>query len=1181
MKIGPCDFPEPLLAALRNRRLVVFAGAGVSRGDPANLPDFAQLAEQIAVGTGEVRSESEPEDRFLGRLKDRGVEVHSRAAQVLSGGSTAPTTLHRDLLRLFPAVEQLRVVTTNYDQLFELAASDVFGEAAPVCFCAPALPLGSCFNGVVHVHGEITRPAEMVLTDADFGRGYLVEGWARRFLLDLFRQFTVLFVGYSHNDLIVSYLARALPKAHAGQRFALVGATDAKGDFLRWQMLGIEPISYTQSSLDDHTSLYKGVRCLADAVTRSVLDWQREVTELAERLPPLSDEEAGTIDHALTETDTTRFFTDRARLPEWLDWLDHRGHLAALFQDAERLSDRDLCLAHWLASNFAASFADHVFALIARHKMRLHPLFWIDLGRALALGDVTPIPPIVWSRWIAVLLSTGPAKPDADVLLWLGQRSIQYDALAELLLIFDRLTLSRLILTPEFTWPPDADDLMSLGTNADSEWCAKHPDGIDGLWEKGLRPNLIRVAEPLLRQIIGRLENQHSALRVWQPPESYTDWTSIGRRSIEPDVDSDQCPEVIDILIDAARDCLVWLAKNRAMVAAAWCDQLARSEAALLRRLAVSTLIARSDLPVDAKLGWLLTHIGLHAAVDYPEIFRAVRSIYPATCREEREVLIAAVMAYQSLDEEDPNREWNTVQEQFEWLKVLHGADDTCALARQALNDLLARCPKLKASEDTESFDRRESVLPGRRTPWTGDEFVSRPAADWLPDLLAFQGITSHGPDRYGLLRTVRDAAKISFNWSMGLADALAEAGEWSSDLWSVLVHAWSEMELDEREYLAALNVLGQPALFREHERAVANVLYAVVKDGGKPYALNVLSRANEIAAALWPHLDPDDVIENDGAWLQSAINRPAGILAEFWLGSLVLWRKQQEMPPTNLSDEYRRALSAIVDDPTLPGRLGRSVLAGRLGFLMTADEMWTREHLLPLFSAVDRHELQAAWNGFLTRGRLSPPLGECLGEVFLAAVQRLDSDLANQRVRFVEYYTAMLVFFVLDPFQRWLPLFFRHDSTEVRCFFATAVQRHLRHFDESRKSNLWHRWLKRYWEDRLHGIPAALEGREIEEMLEWLPLLPPVFEEAVGLAVRMPQVPLRHCSLVPDLERCDLPTRHPVEVARLLIWLAATGSPSYLWHGGRKLTDTLLGAGLPPDLAHKIRVLVARLGLE
>ena len=34
------DFPKPLLNALRDGELVVFAGAGVSMGEPACLPNF-------------------------------------------------------------------------------------------------------------------------------------------------------------------------------------------------------------------------------------------------------------------------------------------------------------------------------------------------------------------------------------------------------------------------------------------------------------------------------------------------------------------------------------------------------------------------------------------------------------------------------------------------------------------------------------------------------------------------------------------------------------------------------------------------------------------------------------------------------------------------------------------------------------------------------------------------------------------------------------------------------------------------------------------------------------------------------------------------------------------------------------------------------------------------------------
>ena len=130
MKIAEIEFPEPLLTALRNRKLVVFAGAGVSMGEPAWLPNFKNLAEAIAQDTGEALQDNEPVDRFLGRLHHKGVQVHEIAANKLQtnsrGESPKPTGLHRDLLRLYPEPKLTRIVTTNFDRLFEQAANDVF-----------------------------------------------------------------------------------------------------------------------------------------------------------------------------------------------------------------------------------------------------------------------------------------------------------------------------------------------------------------------------------------------------------------------------------------------------------------------------------------------------------------------------------------------------------------------------------------------------------------------------------------------------------------------------------------------------------------------------------------------------------------------------------------------------------------------------------------------------------------------------------------------------------------------------------------------------------------------------------------------------------------------------------------------------------------------------------------------
>ena len=219
MKVSDVEFPDSLLSALRDGSLVVFAGAGVSMGEPSGLPDFKSLAKEIARGTGQDLDEEESEDRFLGRLHDEGKKVHELAAQTLVSGQPQPTQLHTDLLRLFPAQQSVRLVTTNFDMLFEQAAEEVF-DSKPEVFRAPALPLGSKFNGLVHVHGAVDRADDMVLTDSDFGRAYLTEGWARRFVLGLFNSYTVLFVGYSHSEVVMNYLARALPPTGV-QRFVL------------------------------------------------------------------------------------------------------------------------------------------------------------------------------------------------------------------------------------------------------------------------------------------------------------------------------------------------------------------------------------------------------------------------------------------------------------------------------------------------------------------------------------------------------------------------------------------------------------------------------------------------------------------------------------------------------------------------------------------------------------------------------------------------------------------------------------------------------------------------------------------------------------------------------------------------------------------------------------------------
>src|SRR6266545_4028123 len=213
------DLPAELMDAQRAGALVFFAGAGVSMGPPSDLPSFERLAEEISGGTL-ARQEKEPPDRFLGRCEQRGVNVHARARQILYQPTSEPTVLHREVVGLFGKAESVRIVTTNFDLHFTRAAGDQFGAGAVPIYVRPALPLGRDAAGLIYLHGSLDdRRLPLVLTDADFGRAYLTDGWARRFLVELFLHYTVCFVGYSHSDPPMHYLARSLPPGT--KRYAL------------------------------------------------------------------------------------------------------------------------------------------------------------------------------------------------------------------------------------------------------------------------------------------------------------------------------------------------------------------------------------------------------------------------------------------------------------------------------------------------------------------------------------------------------------------------------------------------------------------------------------------------------------------------------------------------------------------------------------------------------------------------------------------------------------------------------------------------------------------------------------------------------------------------------------------------------------------------------------------------
>ena len=1169
MRIAGVNFPEPLLSALRDGRLVVFAGAGVSMGPPAKLPSFRRLAEQVAEGTGQSIIDGETEDRFLGRLEDRGTDVRQRVAQILQSNNPEPTALHCDLLRFFGNTEDVRVVTTNFDVLFEVVATGDF-DHRPRVFQAAALPLGSRFRGIVHLHGSVNEPEEMVITHRDFGRAYLTEddGWARRFIVALFANCTVLFVGYSHSDTIMTYLTPSLPPDDGQKRFALVG--NKSDDLAHWRGMGIEPIVFPQADANDFGGLEAAVAGLADFMRRGVLDWQQTITAIANARPPIDDEDAGIIEYALTRPELTRFFVEAAVLPEWIDWLDRRGFLDRLFAEGD-LGEQDGMLSYWLATRFAVAHCGELFSTMARRGGRLHSHLWNQLAWSLRDSEKAPPEGTVLAKWVHFLANSLPPQIDHYALSGLADICAKLGAYQNLLQVYTAMTASRYQVRPAGVW--DA----SLNLHIRMEM----------LWERCLEPHLPHIAHSLLDRTTMRLEERHAAMTAWDQGNESWDADSYGRSAIEPHSQDDLAHEV-DALVNVARGCLEWLALNDPGAVETWCDRLAGSSAPLLRRLTIHAMTARVNLSGDDKIAWLLESCDVNEFATHHEIFRAVSAAYPFTSEPRRRALIGAILEYRASDGGLLNLDPEIVaaHHHYAWFHWLHQADPDCIIAKTALDTIQECHPDFVAPKHPDFTHWSETV--SGTSPWTAEELLAKPAGEWINDLLAFQPTGRDRVDglgRWELLQAIAEAIRGSLAWGLDLADAVANAGDWDSDLWPHILMAWARTDFTAEETPRLLQHLTAGALHVEHAILIADALCHLVQYGEDSLSGESLLQANSIAVALRVYAPLAEVpnsiaytgdVPHDMGWLFKANNHLAGKLALFWIYSISMWRKRQDPQPRSLSAEYRSVLDAIVGDDQNTGKLGRTVLASQFNFFLGTDETWALEHLLPLFD-VEHKDFQCAWDGFLTWGRFSPPIAEHLRTSLIDAVQRIDHDFnLDMAMRFAEFYVAALGWLATGPGDEWITGFFKHAGGEAKRLFALQIGRRLRNLDEPRQQEWWDIWLKGYWENRLQGVPCPLHDEEIAEMLEWAIHLTGVFPEAIEVSSRMRAATLSRSHILHDVGETDLVDRYPNELTRFLIHLNQSEAEPWFWLDIRGIADKLLTKSLPADLELGLRELLA-----
>ena len=204
----------------------------------------------------------------------------------------------------------------------------------------------------------------MCITDADFGRAYLTDAWATRFIASMFSRFVVVFVGYSYNDVVMSYLSRGLPPTAQRPRYAF--SVNDEESLRKWSHLSIKPLLYsTTDAANPHEAITDSVSKLVEILNSGLLGQAQRIQSILQSSPPLEGEDSDFLKFSLSKSDTAQIFFRHARsrdveVTQWLNWLEKHEVLKSLFNPKAELDDAALQLSRWLADLFVAEHSQEL-----------------------------------------------------------------------------------------------------------------------------------------------------------------------------------------------------------------------------------------------------------------------------------------------------------------------------------------------------------------------------------------------------------------------------------------------------------------------------------------------------------------------------------------------------------------------------------------------------------------------------------------------------------------------------------------------------------------------------------------------------------------------------------------------------------------------------------------------------
>jgi SIR2-like domain len=1008
VKNGP-DIPAKIIQAVEDGKVVFFCGAGISR--QAGLPDFRGLVDAVyaklhrnrGLLSGEEKAfENEDYDQVFALLemaiKEPGL-VRREVAEALDLAADADTETHRSLLKLATDPQgRCRLVTTNYDRcFFHHLDPKIRIDAAPRL----SVPKPGRWNSVVHLHGFLgdcgLYKEELVLSSADFGAAYLVDGWATRFLRELFQHFIVLFVGYKADDLVVKYMLQALAAglAERGEEpraFALAQIEDnEESTKSSWKAKGIEPILYPK--VDSHIALHETLRRWAESASTGLLGRRSIVAEHLRQPPPADhDEVVDQVVWALSDEKgaTARYLAEDEGSPSpghWITVLDEHdlfslGNVPLVSNvgavtNFQRLHPVTANLASWLTRHVAdATILDWALA----KGGSLHTDFRWLIRYALKKDKANPTPDIrrAWSFLARHQPDVGTGgfgdlfslarRVDSGV--WDLQLKSEITAIIE-----PRLNLKR-------------DRLKDIVRKAGKSEFDSYPLDLDIRFAGGeetpyvlasidKRPDRDSLLTALLADCTGYLRRAMEAQEFFEQASGDHDWTFISLRSIDPAVGG-QHRSTLAKLITLTAACMDSASRASLALARSHVEYWKTINYPVFRRL-VCFALTRPNLFTPA--------VGLAYVLGNDPV------LWHYSCRSELRQLLAYI-----------------------W-PVLNRMQSTSLMNRILDGPPAAFYPNLSeeefASVSTDAISERLSILESSDRPLparaTGllkrlkqkqeqersrSPVEKRSIADLSPPEIA--EILRDGFPEAGFYSTQwKDVVSNDWPLAVDVLRQLFVIDKWPADVWA---HALSHI----------LSLINSGAEGKETAPLLAMVMSApqefVVQNlHSFGLLLHFLPKLKDASADdfYWPLWDKAfdaarsetatevPVVEN----LTVAMNTPIGGLTD----ALFQWVGKR--PDGDMEERFWERLRLACDATSNWGTAARCYAAMHLVWLFARQPRWVSATLLPSFDWNRPDEAKLVWQGFFYGPAFSETLWTALKKDFLATfenIETLDSEPAR-----------------------------------------------------------------------------------------------------------------------------------------------------------------------------------------